>query len=70
MTKPKNRQTPGRRATAARLGFNTSPGALRDKQCRDANAAGESALLSEDSLAEDWLSPAEDEAWRNFQPAS
>ena len=29
--------------------------------------AGESALLSEDSLAEGWLGKAEDEAWKNFQ---
>ena len=29
--------------------------------------AGECALLSEDSLAEDWNKSEEDEAWKNFQ---
>ena len=29
--------------------------------------AGESALLSEQGLAEDWNRPEEDEAWRAFQ---
>lgn len=29
--------------------------------------AGECALLSEDSLAEDWNRSEEDEAWQNFQ---
>lgn len=28
---------------------------------------GECALLSEDSLAEDWNKSEEDEAWKNFQ---
>ncbi len=28
---------------------------------------GECALLSENALAEGWLSEAEDEAWRDFQ---
>lgn len=31
------------------------------------SAAGESALLSEESLAEDWNRPEEDEAWQAFQ---
>lgn len=30
-------------------------------------AAGESALLSEQALADDWDRPEEDEAWRAFQ---
>lgn len=30
-------------------------------------AAGEGALLSEESLAEDWDRPEEDEAWQAFQ---
>ncbi len=29
--------------------------------------AGESALLSEKSLSEDWNKPEEDEAWKAFQ---
>jgi len=33
----------------------------------ETKAAGESALLSENSLAEDWLGQAEDEAGKNFQ---
>lgn len=33
----------------------------------DTKAAGESALISEDNLAEDWFNQAEDEAWKNFQ---
>jgi len=33
----------------------------------ETKSAGESALLSEDSLAEGWLSQAEDEAWKSFQ---
>lgn len=36
------------------------------RRCKT-EAAGTSALLSEDSLAEGWLSQAEDDAWKNFQ---
>jgi hypothetical protein len=31
--------------------------------------ASETALLSEQSLAEDWSRPEEDEAWSHLQPA-
>ncbi|MDD9856035.1 MAG: DUF2281 domain-containing protein [Gammaproteobacteria bacterium] len=37
------------------------------KQRCKTRAAGESALLSEDSLADGWLGQTEDEAWKNFQ---
>lgn len=37
------------------------------KRRYETKAAGESALLSENSLAEDWLNKTEDEAWKNFQ---
>jgi len=30
-------------------------------------SASETALLSEDALAEDWLRPEEDEAWQHLQ---
>jgi hypothetical protein len=33
------------------------------------NPMGESALLAEAALAEDWLRPEEDEAWAHLQPA-
>jgi len=33
----------------------------------EAKSPGESALLSEDSLADGWLGQTEDEAWKNFQ---
>jgi hypothetical protein len=32
--------------------------------------AGEAALLSEDSLSEDWLRPEEEAAWSHLQSAS
>ena len=32
-------------------------------------SAGETALLSEPALAEDWLKPEEDAAWSHLQPA-
>jgi len=34
-----------------------------------AGIAGESALLSEQALAEDWYRPEEDEAWSHLQQA-
>jgi hypothetical protein len=34
-----------------------------------ATGAGECALLSEASLAEDWDKPEEDAAWKHLQPA-
>jgi len=37
------------------------------KQRCETKAAGESALLSEGSLAEGWLNQVEDDAWKNFQ---
>lgn len=37
------------------------------KQRCETKAAGESVLLSEDSLAENWLDKTEDDAWKNFQ---
>jgi hypothetical protein len=35
----------------------------------DTIAAGETALLSEAALAEDWLRPEEEEAWSSLQQA-
>lgn len=32
------------------------------------SGAGETALLSEDALAEDWTREEEDEAWKHLQP--
>jgi len=66
MTKPKP-PNPGRRATAAPFACRASPAALRGKQHRNTKSPGESTLLSEDNLAEDWLNQAEDEAWKGFQ---
>jgi len=68
MTKPKKSpKSTGRRATAAPFACRASPAALRGKQHRNTKSSGESALLGEDNLAEDWLNQAEDKAWKSFQ---
>lgn len=37
------------------------------RRCETKTVTGESALLSEDGLAENWLNKAEGEAWKSFQ---
>ena len=39
---------------------------LRTLEKQSISQAGESALLSEKSLAEDWNKPEEEEAWKAF----
>ena len=40
---------------------------VRQRVLAEQAAAGESALLSEEALADDWDRPEEDEAWQAFQ---
>ena len=43
--------------------------ALADRLVREAQSAGEPALLSEATLAKDWNRAEEDAAWQQFQQA-